>query len=144
MGGASDPWSASRGKQRVRKSQSSHSLSVGKVGIVGKDGKKISDFGQQSFGDGIIEMISFASQTALAKERFIKGCGRRLGQGKGPYVIDFKSQDPKGKNLKTYMQIDGEYYRIEKPKRIIVRPCSSLPNGKVKVMVKPKKIKPTV
>jgi len=125
MGGASDPWLASRGK----------------VGVVDKAGKKIPDFGPQNIGDGQIEFLSFGSAGALAKERFIKGNAKRLGQGKGPYLINFNKSDPKGRDIVTYFQIDGEFYRVEKPKSIIIRPCPLLPNGKVKVMLNSKKFK---
>jgi len=46
------------------------------------------------------------------------GKGSRIGQEKGPLIIHFKQGQKRA--LVTYMQIDGEYYRLVNPQKIEV------------------------
>jgi len=119
MGGASDPWRSSRGK----------------LGAHGHDNNKLSDFEDQRFGDGKIEILSFGGPLAMASERLIPGQGRRVGQAKGPFIINFKKSNDDTKPLHTYMQIDGEFYDVVAPKRVKVSLCPRIPGGKIKVMM---------
>lgn len=108
---------------------------IGKHGATPYEPKKVMEFPDQKFGDSKLEMISFSGPVALATERFIHGQGRRVGQVEGPFVFNFKRNDDTTKPLSTYMQIDGEYFQLLAPKCVHIRLASSLPNGKVKVLV---------
>jgi diacylglycerol kinase (ATP) len=119
MGGASDPWKSSRGK----------------VGAHDDKIDTLEDFGDQRFGDGKIEILTFAGPMSLATERILKGQGRRIGQAKGPFVINFKKSENANKPLHTYMQVDGEFYDVVAPKRVKISLCPKIPNGKIKVML---------
>lgn len=118
MGGASDPWRTSKGK----------------MGAHTHDKSPINDFAEQSIGDGKIEILAFGGPLSMAAERMIPGQGRRLGQAKGPFVVNFKKGDEKGKPIHTYMQIDGEFYDVVAPKRVRVSLCPLLPDGKIQVL----------
>jgi len=74
----------------------------------------------------------------MATERMIAGQGRRLGQAKGPFIVNFKKSADDSKPLHTYMQIDGEFYDVIAPKRVKVSACPNLPQGKIKVLVNSK------
>jgi hypothetical protein len=60
----------------------------------------------------------------------------RVAQEKGPFIVKFK--DPqlfkdkhKLPNMVTYMQIDGEYYKVINPDRIEIRLNPTFPKVKV-------------
>jgi len=119
MGGASDPWRSAKGK----------------LGAHNHDNTKLNDFDDQRFGDGKIEILSFGGPLAMAAERMMPGQGRRVGQAKGPFIINFKRSQDDAKPLHTYMQIDGEFYDVVAPKRVKVTLCPRIPGGKIKVMM---------
>jgi len=119
MGGASNPWKASKGK----------------LGAHNHDNSPIPDFDDQKVGDGKIEILAFGGPVAMATERMIAGQGRRLGQAKGPFIVNFKKSGDDKKPLHTYMQIDGEFYDVVAPKRVKVSACPRLPKGKIQVLV---------
>eukprot|EP01016_Furgasonia_blochmanni_P036211 TRINITY_DN4104_c0_g1_i20.p1 TRINITY_DN4104_c0_g1~~TRINITY_DN4104_c0_g1_i20.p1 ORF type:complete len:238 (+),score=83.39 TRINITY_DN4104_c0_g1_i20:64-714(+) len=108
-GGGSDPWGTARGK----------------IGVTDATGKKLSDFQDQDFGDGKIEFVTFDSVLGLAAERMLKGQGRRVAQGAGPFFIKFKAEENRHE-VKTYFQCDGEYFMVLKPKLIKIRPAPTL------------------
>ena len=107
---------------------------IGKLGAQAHDKTRLNDFEDQNFGDGKIEILAFGGPLAMATERMIPGQGRRLGQARGPFVVNFKKSDNENKPLHTYMQIDGEFYDVVAPKRVRVSLCPRLPNGKIQVM----------
>jgi len=119
MGGASDPWRCSKGK----------------IGAHSHDQKKLSDFEDQKIGDGKIEILSFGGPMAMAAERFMPGQGRRLGQTRGPFIVNFKQAKEGEKPIHTYMQVDGEFYDVVAPKRVRVSLCPKIPQGKINVLV---------
>jgi len=122
MGGASNPWKSSKGK----------------LGAHNHDSSPLPDFDDQKVGDGKIEILAFGGPIAMATERMIAGQGRRLGQAKGPFIVNFKKSEDDSKPLHTYMQVDGEFYDVVAPKRVKVASCPRLPNGKIKVLVNTK------
>ncbi len=71
----------------------------------------------------------------MATERMIAGQGRRLGQAKGPFIVNFKKSENDKKPVHTYMQIDGEFYDVVAPKSVKVSACPKLPKGKIQVLV---------
>jgi len=121
MGGASDPWHKSKGK----------------VGVTDHAKSSLPDFDDQKFGDGKLELIGFMGPVALAMERVFPGQGWRLGQVKGPFVVNFKQSPDETKPVHTYMQVDGEFFDVIAPKCVRVSLSKDLPNGKIKVMMNP-------
>jgi hypothetical protein len=119
MGGASDPWHTSKGK----------------IGVTDPTKALVPDFEDQRFGDGKLELLGFKGPFALAMERFMHGQGWRLGQVKGPFVLNFKQSADEAKPLHTYMQIDGEFFDVIAPKSVRVSLCKDIPKGKIKVML---------
>lgn len=91
-------------------------------------------FESQSFGDGKIEFLTYYSIFGIAQERLIHGMGKRVAQGTGPYLIKFKERDERNQPIKTYFQIDGEYYQVISPKYIKLSLSKDLPQGKIRVM----------
>lgn len=68
----------------------------------------------QKSNDGILEWLTFSAY-GLAVERGVQGHGKRLHQGRGPFVISLKSSE---KHKKVYFQIDGEHFYMKNPKEI--------------------------
>jgi len=101
MGGACDAWRSSKGK----------------IGIVNSAKKSPGDFGDQKFYDGLIEVLTYSDQVALAMERGFPGRANRVGQYDGPLSLQFKEKDERGNKIVTYTQIDGEYFKIIAPKQ---------------------------
>jgi diacylglycerol kinase (ATP) len=97
--------------------------------------ESVINFESQNFSDGKLEFLTFSSSLGLAQERIFKGQAKRVGQGAGPFQLNFKKADNNDLPLKTYFQIDGEYYEIIAPKMCKINICSELPNGKIKVLV---------
>lgn len=98
--------------------------------------KTLEDFHEQSFGDGKLEILSYSGPLALGLERLVPGQGKRIGQTDGPFALNFKRSENIGKPLKTYMNIDGEYFQVLAPKSVKITLSKNIPNGKVKVLVK--------
>ena len=105
------------------------------MGAQSHDRKKLEDFEEQKVGDGKIEILSFGGPLAMAAERFMPGQGRRLGQSKGPFIVNFKQSKEGEKPVHTYMQIDGEFYDVVAPKRVRISLCPNIPQGKIQVLV---------
>jgi hypothetical protein len=56
----------------------------------------------------------------------VLGKGQRVAQEKGPFVIKFKEPevDKSGKinkNLETYFNIDGEFFKLINPDKIVIK-----------------------
>ena len=49
------------------------------------------------------------------------GKGNRIGQEKGPIVIKFKDFHKMQRKLETYLQIDGEFFKVVNPDKVVVR-----------------------
>ena len=70
---------------------------------------------KQSANDGQIELLNFVGKLSLGLEQVkcTQGRAKKMDQGSGPYQFNFKES-----NKKCYMQIDGEYFYLIKPKTI--------------------------
>ena len=64
-------------------------------------------------------------------EKSIGGFATKLGQSRGPLRYDFKKMEVD--QHCTYLQIDGEFMRINHPKTIIIKKASLL-GGRIKVL----------
>ena len=102
MGGQTNVWKSGRGKPS---------------GLVGPTGRtltqqelKLKD--TSSHDDDKLEFGIMASTLHLGL-----GKGLRLAQEKGPFNIYFK-QPVNNRPLETYMQIDGEFYKLVNPHHI--------------------------
>ncbi|CAK65676.1 unnamed protein product (macronuclear) [Paramecium tetraurelia] len=87
-----------------------------------------------SVSDGLLEILSFNSILGLGSERLIPGQATRLSQSKGPLKLNFKQNEL----LRTYFQIDGQYFSITNPSSVLIRSCQSLPQGKIRVLINKK------
>ena len=55
----------------------------------------------------------------------------------GPFCITFKKKfKDKKKPVYSYFQVDGEFMKLVRPKKLIIRHSEDLPNGKIKILVK--------
>jgi len=93
-------------------------------------------FAEQRINDGVIEVMSYASSWALGVERLKPGHARRIGQYNKPVVLEFREKDDGGHDIVTYTQIDGEFYKVKRPKSMKIQLSTEIPNGKIRVMVK--------
>jgi diacylglycerol kinase (ATP) len=77
----------------------------------------------QDPGDGKLEILTYQSLPGLSMEQakgtFMAGNGCRISQERGP--IDVKFKDDLG-TKRTYMQIDGEFFTLDKPLSVRVSP----------------------
>lgn len=83
-------------------------------GIVDKDGNPIpartfDDF--VSYNDGNLEFSTFSSMFHLILQK-----SRRVMQSGGPFIFDFKKNDPKN----TTINIDGEFYQLSEVTQISI------------------------
>ncbi len=95
----------------------------------------VKDFGNQKFGDGKLEFVTFESGTKIGLERIIPGQAKRIAQGSGPFIMRFKHSDSEGSAVRTYFQVDGEFYQVISPKSVKIRLCKEIPKGKIKVLM---------
>ena len=98
-----------------------------------RNGANLIDKGKQyrenSHSDGIIEFISFENEWSLGYERYIRGRARRMAQGTGPFRFEFEPNC-----AFTYLNFDGEYYKVVKPKEVIVRHSSHFEKVPLRVL----------
>lgn len=116
-GGVSDAWAFAKKEAVVRKEKKQEKDKV------------------QSFGDGLLEFISFYSIGAIGRERMIHGNAYKVCQGPGKFMISFKEGDTK-KPIVTYFQVDGESMKITAPKYLAISKSKLVKNGKISVLVK--------
>lgn len=83
---------------------------------------------KQSPSDNKIELLTFEGKMSLGLEQIkcTQGQARKLDQSEGPFRIEFNET-----SAKAYMQIDGEYYYLEKPKQISLKLWDKSPEIKV-------------
>ncbi|KAF4742907.1 hypothetical protein FOZ62_026702 [Perkinsus olseni] len=83
----------------------------------GKDKLK----GAGSFSDGKLELLTYKDMLSFYLDVAFKiGNARRLYQGSGPFEFNFKKSTPT-KRYYTYMQVDGEYYKVFNPDKAVVK-----------------------
>lgn len=116
MGGACDAWNDCRTK-----------------GSGLANGRNVT--GENSFGDGKLEFVTYSSSFKMGFERVKKGQARRVMQGSPPIRVIFKGPPAGANSLITYFQVDGEFFQIENPKSATIIPHPALPNGKIKVLM---------
>ena len=84
----------------------------GRVGISASDGKAKKDMfdDSHSYGDSMLELVSFEGLLGI-----ISGRAKRIAQEEGKIGFLFKDT-PRD----LYMNIDGEYFLVKRPKRAVV------------------------
>jgi hypothetical protein len=70
----------------------------------------------QKSHDNLLEWLTFTGY-GIALERGFKGHGKKLYQGKGPFVISLKNPS---KHHRVYLHIDGEHFFLTNPREIKV------------------------
>ena len=72
---------------------------------------------KQSANDGALELMIFRGKLGLGLEQIkcTQGQAKRVAQTLGPLQVNFNDTESK-----CYMQIDGEYYYMEKPKILTI------------------------
>lgn len=83
----------------------------------------------------MLEYLGYRNIFLFILERYISGNGYKLFQGSGPFFVDFKEFDKKGEQLKTYFQVDGEYYEIIGPRSVKIEKSKDFPNSQMTVML---------
>ena len=92
--------------------------------------KKGKQYREQRVDDGRIEVVSYMNELSVLFERCMH-MAQRVAQGKGPFKINIKKPDPKDSN---YIHINGEPYKVDGLREIVIEPSASFPNGKIKVL----------
>lgn len=81
----------------------------------------------------MLEFVTYRSEFQMGLERYVAGRSSRLAQGPGPYMLNFRrSEQP----TETYLQIDGEFYRITNPKSLRVCRTEKIKGSQITVMVR--------
>lgn len=113
MGGRSNVWES--GKDR----------DIGLVDAVGKTvSRKQTKFKNESNpSDDLLEFEIFSSVLHLGLVK-----ANRVAQEKGPITIFFKEHE----QLVTYFQIDGEFYKVTNPHKIVIKLSDVL--GHIKIL----------
>jgi diacylglycerol kinase (ATP) len=91
------------------------------------------NFVEQNFGDGMLEFVSYRSEFQMGLERYISGRSSRLAQGPGPFLLNFRKTEQK---TETYLQIDGEFYRVTNPKSLRIYRTGKIKGSQITVMVR--------
>ena len=110
------------------------SKSKNRLGVVNKDGSKVSpnvfSSTEGAFDDGKLEFATFDSLFGLITNK----C-QRLAQEEGPLEIKFARSD----YLETYMNIDGEFYKLTNPLSITIQKADKITrDGTLRVLVNEK------
>eukprot|EP00826_Nyctotherus_ovalis_P000779 TRINITY_DN10037_c0_g1_i13.p2 TRINITY_DN10037_c0_g1~~TRINITY_DN10037_c0_g1_i13.p2 ORF type:complete len:187 (-),score=55.98 TRINITY_DN10037_c0_g1_i13:126-686(-) len=90
------------------------------------------NFKDENFGDGLIEILAFPDMLGITLENVVGGHARRIAQDSGPFKIVFQTH----KDITTYINIDGRCYRLNKPKEIIIQLASESLNGKLRIAMR--------
>ena len=108
----------------------------------------IPKFEPQSFSDGKLEFNAIYKVLSL-----VMGISHKVAQDSGPLLLEFKdfvsqilifSIDlingvQKNRDLVTYMNIDGEYFKVKNPSKISVHLATeAIPNGKIRILTRNK------
>lgn len=76
----------------------------------------------QSVGDGKLEVLTYQKLVSLSLEQSKNGVfggnGMRIGQMDGPITLEFKNDLG---NKRTYLQIDGEFFTLDKCESIRIK-----------------------
>ncbi len=63
--------------------------------------------------------------------------GYKLLQDKGPIEFKFKESTTEGGDSYTYLNIDGEFYKMKNPDTLTIQLADdSLPNGQLRILVR--------
>jgi len=111
MGGRTNVWASGRGKDLGLKDSQGKTLA--------HSDSKLKE--HSSHDDDHLEFSTVQSVIRLAL-----GSAQRVAQDKGPFVIKFREPMEFAKKhrvpqMVTYMQIDGEYYKVVNPDRVEIR-----------------------
>ena len=90
------------------------------------------EYTPQRVDDGKIEIVSYTNELSVLFERCFH-MAKRVSQAKGPFKIAFKKPNPKESN---YIHINGEPYKIEGLRSIVVEPSVKFPNGKIRILTR--------
>lgn len=102
--------------------------STTRVGVTNKNNW---DFYPQSECDGILEFLSWKSELGLALER-VAPMGSKVAQGPGPFQFSF--QRSFYQDLHTFLQVDGEFFKVYHPNTMVIRRSPKVPKGYIKVL----------
>jgi len=75
-----------------------------------------------------LEFNSFGGVLSLAL-----GYSQRIAQEKGPLEIKFKDSEH---NYYTYLNVDGEYFKIERPDMVKLQLSNDFPLGKLRILTR--------
>lgn len=131
MGGTRNIWS-----------NSSH-IAIKIIDLEGDDYKKYKNEilnqynSEQKYDDKIIEFFTYGSGLKLAMERYRSGFAQKLYQGKGPFILKFKSE-PNDEEIeylnKIYLNVDGEFFHVKQPESLIIRLNTKICNGQINIL----------
>eukprot|EP00826_Nyctotherus_ovalis_P057329 TRINITY_DN7833_c0_g1_i1.p1 TRINITY_DN7833_c0_g1~~TRINITY_DN7833_c0_g1_i1.p1 ORF type:complete len:177 (+),score=43.83 TRINITY_DN7833_c0_g1_i1:36-533(+) len=88
------------------------------------------EFKRESLNDNQLEIVTFANIFQISLEALVSGNTRRIAQDGGPFKIEFKRGD-----VVTYMNIDGEFYKVKNPVQATVK-LATIPSETINVAFK--------
>eukprot|EP00828_Plagiopyla_frontata_P007082 TRINITY_DN13256_c0_g1_i1.p2 TRINITY_DN13256_c0_g1~~TRINITY_DN13256_c0_g1_i1.p2 ORF type:complete len:143 (-),score=17.92 TRINITY_DN13256_c0_g1_i1:45-473(-) len=93
------------------------------IGIFKKNNQIVSNvFESQKINDKKLEFLTFKSSNSKI--------ANRVAQGQGPFILKFQQDNPET----SLFQIDGDYYKMHKPKFCLIYQTRKIKNGQIIVM----------
>lgn len=77
--------------------------------------------------------MSFGGAMSLGFEKSIGGMATKVYQGTGPFFYEF-NEFPKEEKHRTYLQVDGEFFRYTHPKQVMVQRSDLSKTGKIAIL----------
>ena len=99
--------------------------------------KVLESFQKQAFDDKKIEFLTYEHGIELGIERVVRGMGKRVYQGEGPFFFEFKKHPNDTEKIaleKVYMNCDGEFYHLQNPLQISVRLNNNICDGQINIL----------
>ena len=100
--------------------------------LSGEELRSFKERTEQKYNDKKLEFFTFDSPIKMGMENVFGGNAKRLYQGNGPWLLKFKDDINLEKSLSNlYLNIDGEYYHLIKPKQIEIYLDSDICDGQI-------------
>ena len=94
-----------------------------------EDGGSSKVFQPASHSDGLLEFVAFKHEWSLGYERVWNGQARKIAQGAGEFRFEFHEECSH-----SYLNFDGEYFKIYRPKRVVIRKSRHFGGRRLKVL----------
>ena len=138
MGGTQDIWEKSGDNYAIDyKKNNKNNKFITNENIKEIDPYSLKSIGvnkKQQFNDRHLEFFTYDSGLTLGFEKVVTGLADKVYSGPGPLLLTFKdtpSYSNKDRTNRVYMNIDGEFYNLIKPKTLRIRNNTKIFDGQI-------------